>query len=513
MKKNGLKLLIFLSFISLLLTACSNDSKKNEDKSAKANDEVKSGGIVRIAMSTEIDTLDPYQSAATDTMSMMDNVYDGLLDTNEAGKLVPAIAASYEVSDDGQVYTFKLKKDVTFHDGSKLTSEDVKYSYEKLAGLSGGEPISSQFEIIEKIETPSDLEAVITLKEKNSAFLAATIRPILPADYDKQSEKPIGAGPFKFEEYKVGQELRLVKNENYYDPEKVPKIAEVQFKIMPDPESAILAMKSGEIDVIPGISSQGKQQLDDLIETVSAPQNMVQLMALNNKVKPLDDPNVRKAINLAIDKDMIIETVAEGEGIKLGSNFSPSMELYYQEGLEDTYQTNPEEAKKLLEKAGYPDGFTLELTVPSDYQFHVDTAQVIADQLSQVGIKVDMKLIEFSTWLEKVYNEAQYESTIIGFTGKLDPYEILSRYVSDYKNNFVKYENKEYDQLIRQALVETDVEEIVTIYKRAQTLLTEDAASVFIMDPYRTVAMKKGLKGWKMYPIQKFNLEDLYYTE
>ncbi|MRT18306.1 ABC transporter substrate-binding protein, partial [Vitellibacter sp. q18] len=116
--------------------------------------------------------LDPYQSAATDTMSIMDNVYDGLLDTNETGELIPAIAESYDISENGLVYTFKLKENVTFHDGTPLTAEDVKYSYEKLAGLSGEEPISSQYEVIEKIETPSDFEVVITLKEKNSAFLA-----------------------------------------------------------------------------------------------------------------------------------------------------------------------------------------------------------------------------------------------------------------------------------------------------------------------------------------------------
>ncbi|WP_289890132.1 ABC transporter substrate-binding protein [Virgibacillus pantothenticus] len=515
MKKFGGKAFLLLFFVSVLLVACS-DKSSNEagEQVAKANkNEEKMGGTVRIAMSTEVDNLDPYQSAATDTMSMMDNVYDGLLDTDEAGELVPAIAESYDISEDGLVYTFKLKENVTFHDGSELTAEDVKYSYEKLAGLSGEEPISSQYEVIEKIEAPSDFEVVITLKEKNSAFLAANIRPILPADYDNHSEKPIGTGPFKFAEYKVGQELRLVKNEDYYNDKKIPNMDEVLFKIMPDPESAILAMQSGEIDVIPGISSQGKEQLGDTIETVSAPQNMVQLMALNNQVEPLNNINVRKAINLAIDKDMIIDMVAEGDGVKLGSNFSPSMQVYYQEGLEDTYQTNIDEAKKLLAEAGYPDGFNLELTVPSDYQFHVDTAQVITEQLAQVGIQVEIKLMEFSTWLEKVYNDAQYESTIIGFTGKLDPYEILRRYVSDYNNNFVQYENEAYDKLIHDALSATDEAEMADIYKQAQTMLAEEAASVFIMDPYRTVAMKKGLQGWKMYPIQKFNLEDLHYTE
>ncbi|WP_217588169.1 ABC transporter substrate-binding protein [Lentibacillus saliphilus] len=509
-------------FVFILLTACSNTDGQNHEANGSnstngqennhSSAEV-SGGVVRIAMSTEIDNLDPYVSAATDTMSMMDNVFDGLLDTDESGQLVPAIAEDYDISDDGLQYTFRLKDNVVFHDGSELTAEDVVYSYEKLAGLNGGEPISSQFEIIEKIETPSDFEVIIHLKERSSAFLAANIRPILPADYDNHSEKPIGAGPFKFESYVVGQELKLKRNDDYYDVDKIPFLDEVQFKIMPDPESSILAMQAGEIDIIPGISAQGLLQLGDQVKTVSGPQNMVQIMALNNSVEPLNQKEVRQAINLAVDKDMIIETVSDGDGIKLGSNFSPAMDFYYEAGLEDVYATNIAEAKKLMKAAGYEDGFELELTVPSDYQFHVDTAQVIVEQLKEIDIDVDLKLIEFSSWLENVYTDEQYEATIIGFTGKLDPYEILRRYVTDYKRNFINFEHAQYDERIDQALKATNPTEMARMYKDAQSILTEEAASVFIMDPYRTIAMTNGLEGMKMYPIQKFNLEDVHYTE
>lgn len=496
----------------LLLVACSNSEDSNETATDSKSETTNQDEVIKIAMSTEIDNLDPYISAATDTQSMMDNVFDGLLDTDESGKLIAAIADSYDISDDGLTYTFTLKEGVTFHDGSELTAEDVLYSYKRLSGLNGEEALSSQFEKIEKIEAPSDHEVVITLKEKNSAFLAANVRPILPADYEEQSTSPIGAGPFKFQEYEVGQKLILVKNEDYYDKENIPEIDEVQFIVMPDSEAAVLAMQSGEIDIIPGITPQGLLQLGDSVNTVSGPQNMVQLMALNHEVRPLNDVRVRQAINLAIDKDVIIETVADGKGTKLGSNFSPAMDFYYEAGLEDVYAPNIEEAKSLLQEAGVPDGFTLELTVPSDYQFHVDTAQVIVEQLSQIGIEVKIKPIEFSSWLETVYQNAQYEATVVSFTGKLDPYEVLVRYVSDYQSNFINYENKKYDELIEMAVESTDVEEMAKYYKEAQRLLTEDAVSVFIMDPDRTIALRSDLVGLKMYPIQKFNLEDLKST-
>ena len=131
-------------------------------------------------------------------------------------------------------------------------------------------------------DTPDDYTIVIKLKEKNAAFLAANIIAIVPKDYEQQSEQPVGAGPYKFVEYKPGQELVLEKNEDYYNKDHAPVIDKVEFKIMPDSNASVLALQSGDIDMIPGISSQGVLQLGDGYTVVSGPQNMVQLMALNN---------------------------------------------------------------------------------------------------------------------------------------------------------------------------------------------------------------------------------------
>ncbi|MGG6313173.1 ABC transporter substrate-binding protein [Paenibacillus macerans] len=476
-------------------------------------EKVKDGGTVRVAMATEPDNLDPYLSAATDTGSMMDNVFDGLFEAGEKGELIPAIAESYQVSEGGLTYTFKLKQGVTFHDGSALTSEDVYYSYAKLAGLNGQEPLSSKFSGIASIETPDDHTVVVKLKERDAAFLAANIAAIVPKDYEKQSEQPVGAGPFKFAEYQPGQQLALEKNEHFYDKEHAPKLDRIEFKIMPDANSSVLALQSGDIDMVPGVGEQGVLQLGDGYTIVSGPQNMVQLMALNNSVKPLDDVKVRQAINHAIDKDVIIQTVTGGNGTKLGSNMSPAMKLYYQEGLEDRYAPNAEQAKQLLKEAGYENGFDLTITVPSNYQFHVDTAQVISEQLKKVGIRATIKQVEWSSWLEDVYNNAKYEATIIGLTGKLDPHEVLGRYETTYAKNFYKFSNGEFDGLVGQARTELDETKRADLYKQAQTILTDQAVAVFIMDPSRNVAMKKNLHGFKMFPVQKYDFTAMYYTE
>ncbi|MFC4599846.1 ABC transporter substrate-binding protein [Cohnella hongkongensis] len=517
-----------LMSVSLVLSACGGNSNPEgaggsasptngnasaPAPSASAGGGKVEGGTVRVAMATEPDNLDPYLSAATDTGSMMDNVFDGLFEGGENSDLVPAIAESYSVSEDGLTYTFVLRQGIRFHDGSELTSEDVYYSYAKLSGLNGKEPLSSKFAAIERIDTPDDATVVVKLKEKDAAFLAANIVAIVPKDYEEQSAKPIGAGPFKFASYTPGQQLVLEKNEDFYNRDMAPTLDRVEFKFMPDANASVLALKSGDIDMVPGISAQGALQLGEGFSIVSGPQNMVQLMALNHSAEPLNDVKVRQAINYAVDKDVIIQTVAEGNGAKLGSNMSPAMKMYYQEGLEQRYETNAEQAKQLLKEAGYEQGFDLTITVPSNYKFHVDTAQVIAEQLKAVGIRATIKQIEWSSWLEDVYNNAKYEATIVGLTGKLDPHEVLGRYETHYARNFFKFSSADFDELVGRARLEIDPDKRAELYKQAQTILTEQAAAVYIMDPSRSVAMKDGLEGFKLYPIQKYDFAAMYYTK
>ncbi|MNW25970.1 Oligopeptide-binding protein AppA precursor [compost metagenome] len=510
-----------LAVLSLIISGCGGGSTASQQPSdppasTAAGDKtgaIQPGGIVRVAMSTEPDNLDPYLSAATDTSSMMDNVFDGLFEAGVDGGLVPAIAESYEISEDGLTYTFKLRQGVKFHDGTDLTSADVYYSYAKLAGLEGAEPLSSKFASVAKINTPDDYTVEVTLKSVDAAFLAANIAAIVPEGYEQQSQAPVGAGPFKFMEYKPGQKLVLTANDAFYDQARAPVLDGVEFQFMPDQNSAVLALQAGDIDMVPGISSQGALQLGEKFNLVSGPQNMVQLMALNHTVEPLNDEKVRQAINYAVDKDVIIQTVVEGQGTKLGTNMSPAMAKYYQEGLENYYTPDLEKAKQLLSESGHPDGFDLTITVPSNYQMHVDTAQVIAEQLKQVGIRVQIKQIEWSNWLENVYNNAQYEATIIGLTGKLDPNEVLVRYESTYNKNFYKYSNSEYDALIAEARTELDEAARADLYKKAQKILTEQAVAVYIMDPSRTVAMAGNLTGFKMYPVQKFDFAEMHYTQ
>lgn len=465
--------------------------------------------VVRMTIGAEPDNLDPWLSAASDTEAIFHNVFEGLVLFDEDGAIIPGLAESWDISEDGLSYTFHLRDDVVFHNGQKMTAEDVVYTYESLAGLGEEEPLSSKFTTITSVEAADDYTVEITLEEANSAFLQLTRVAVLPKGYEEQSSSPVGTGPFKFVRYVPGQEIVLEKNEEYYEERRMPQIDEADIYIMTDESAVLSALESGQLDA--GIVyADSADYLTGDFTVHSSPQNMVQLFALNNEAEPFDDIRVRQAFNYAVDKQMIIDGVFAGYATPLYSNFSPVMAVYYNDELSDLYETNIEKAKELMAEAGYEDGFDITITVPSNYQKHVDTAQVLIEQLKQINVNATLNLVEWATWLEDVYTNANYQTTIVGLTGKLDPNDILIRYKSDYSKNFVRYSNPEYDELIDKALTASD-EERVEIYKECQRMLAEDAASVFLTDPNQIVVTRSDLKGYTFYPLNFVDFSKLYY--
>lgn len=492
--------------------APSGDSGKTETDNTGAGGK-KEGGNVVVVIPQDLDYLDPQLAVAAGTSEVLFNIFEGLLKPNEKGELYPAVAESYEISPDGLTYTFKLRSGVKFHNGQAVTSADVKFSYERLAGIGTGKPLSTAFGSVQSIEAPDPSTVVIKLKENNSSFLTALTAAIIPNGYEDSNKHPIGTGPFKFKEYLPGQRLVVEKFADYY-VKGVPSLDQVEFRIVTDPEAALLALKSGEVDIYPRIGTEKLEELDDAAYTkLSAPQNLVQLMTFNIARKPFDDIRVRQAINYAVDKDEIIQGVALGKGTKLGSNISPVLAKYYQPGLEDTYPTDIDKAKSLLAEAGYKDGFETTLSVPSNYQFHVDTAQVIAQQLEKIGIKVKIETVEWAVWLDRIYKGRDYDLTIIGLDGKLNPYDILNKYLSDARNNFFNYKSEAFDETLKAAVKEIDDAKQVELYKKAQTILAQDAAAVYIMDPNLNVALSNKLAGYKQYPLYVQDLSTVYFTE
>lgn len=471
------------------------------------------GRSVVVAVPQDPDYLDPHKAAASGTYEMMFNVFEGLLKPDSNGGVRPAIAESYSISNDGLTYTFKLRDNVYFHNGEKVTPEDVKYSYERLMGVNG-EALSTDFQNnVEYVKIVGNDTIEIRLKQVDTSFLYNFTQAILPKSNDgKQNTNPIGTGPFKFVEYLPGQRIVIEKFDKYWDP-KLPYLDKVEFRIITDPQTTLIAFKAGEIDMVPRLGTQYIDLIGNNGYIVSGEQNLVQILGLNLKRKPFDDLRVRQAISYAIDKDMLIKAVADGYGTKLGSNMSPVMGKYFKEGLADKYSTNIKKAKELLTEAGYKNGFDTTITVPSNYKFHVDTAQVIVEMLKQIGINAKIEQVEWGVWLDRVYAGRDFDSTIIAFTGKLSPYDILKRYMSDYSRNFFNYNNPKYDEIIKKATMETNIEKRIDLYKQAQVILSDDLPAIFLMDPNFIVALQNDLAGYTLYPLYIQDMSVIHYVK
>ena len=463
------------------------------------------GGSVVVGFQTEPDHFDPYKTETADTRSLLFNIFEGLVKPDTEGNLVPAVAQDLpEISPDGLTYTFKIRNGIKFHNGKAVTAEDVKYSLEtaKAAKISTAANIKS-------VEAADPSTVKLTLEQRDNDFLANLTIAIVPKDYADQDAHPIGTGPFKFESFTQQQSVVLVKNPDYWQ-KGLPHLDKVTFKLESDTNALLLDLKSGSVDVA-SVANAAAQQLTSGFTIEQSNSNAVQQLDLNNSFKPFSNVKVRQAVSYAVDPDEIIQTATFGKGVRVGTPVIPGFKKYYDESLAKAYPKDLAKAKQLLAEAGYPNGFSFAISVPSNYQVHVDTAQVIVNQLKQIGVTATIKQVDWATWISKVYTGREYEATIISVDGAvLTPASFLSRYVSTAKNNFFNYKDPEFDKLYEQAANENDDAKRAELFKQAQRLISKDAANVYIQDIASLTALKTGIKGFTAYPLYVFDASPLY---
>lgn len=483
--------------------AGTNVSSEETDETDKTED---GDSHITIGIPQDLDSLVPSLSQGAGTQEILFNIYEGLYKPDSEGNLVPAVASDYTMSEDGLVYTFTLRNGITFHNGNPVTVEDVKYSIDTCAGLNGGEPVISAFSNIESVETPDESTIVITLKESSSSFMAilATVEAaIVPADAADLQTNPVGTGPYKFVSRSLQENVVLERFDDYWG-EKA-HIKDITLKVLADSDSIVMNLEGGAVDLVARVSTAQAAELGDDFEVLEGTMNLVQAMYLNNAVEPFDNEKVRQALCYAINKQEILDFVSEGKGTPVGSSMFPAFGKYYIEELNDLYTTDIEKAKELLADAGYPDGFSFTMKVPSNYQQHVDTAQVVAEQLKQIGVTANIELIEWETWLSDVYQGRDFEATLVGVDAStLTAGAMLSRFRSDAHNNFVNFSNEEYDAAYAEALAAEavmDDDKATEAYKKCETILAETAANVYIQDMCELVAVRKGYTGYTFYPL------------
>ena len=468
------------------------------------------GGSVVYGMTQDLASLDPHVDTDAGTRDVVFNLYEGLVKPTSDGGFIPAVASDYIISDDAKTYTFTLRDGITFHDGTPVTIEDVKYSIDRYAEIQGESSAFSS--LVDSVEVQDDKTLVVNLKESYSEFLPMMTIAIIPQSNEDPAGNPIGTGPFKYVSYTPGQNLELEKYDGYWQ-EGVPSLDSVEFKFIADVDTAFVELQAGTIDILKYLTSAQAETLGDDYNIVQGSMNLVHAMYLNSAYEPLSKTEVRQALCYAVDRDAINNFMFGEKSHIIGSHMIPAMSKYYEPEAETVYSYDPEKAKELLADAGYADGFDLEITVPSSYSQHVDSAQIIADELSQVGINVTLNQVEWSTWLQDVYKGGNFQATVIGFDGTLAPSDWLKKYVTDDAKNFMHYSNTEYDDVFNTAYTTVDDDVKVENYKKAQMILAEDAAAVYIEDPANLVAVSKKFGGYTFYPTAAEDMSLLYQVE
>jgi peptide/nickel transport system substrate-binding protein len=447
---------------------------------------------VVIALPAEPPGLDPaMQAAAAVSEVVWENIYEGLTRFDPAGKIVPGLAESWK-HESPTSYVFKLRAGVKFHDGSPLTSQDVKFSFERNVAPESTNKRKRVFANFAEIETPDPMTVRIKLKEPSALlpfFLAegtASIQSSATAATNRTA--PVGTGPYKFVRWTRGDSIEMERFADYSGPVK-PTISRVVFRFMPDENSQVLALRSGQVDYVPYIAAV--EAIDSLkkegsFKITEGQTQGVLFLGMNNKKAPFDDVRVRRAMYYAVDAQMVNEGTHGGFGKKGGAQTN-ELNPYFVDVLgKPKYDVKA--ARKLLAEAGHPNGFSVNLRVLSNPSTR-RTAEILAAQLSEVGIQVKLEVMETAQWLDIVFKNKNYDMTIISHP---EPWALLNYTDPNY---FYQYDSEKFRALVKQAEASTDEEMLRKNLAAAQRQLFEDAPVVWMYAMPQVGVVRQGLAG------------------
>ena len=510
--KRVLLLLVVSAMLAVSLCACGGDTPNSDNPTAPAQSgELPNGNLVTVGIAQDLDSLDPHKAVNAGTSEVLFNLFEGLMKASPDGGVTPAVASDYEISEDGKTYTFTLREGVKFHNGEEVTMRDVVYSLERCAGSENNRvPLIAAFSNVIGI-TANDTQITIELKEPSLEFLNSMTAAIIPENSgDTQSTNPVGTGPFKFVSYAPQESMVMEKFDGYWGT--AAHLDQVTFKIVTETNALVMGLKGETMDMVihlpNGMAPEVEGDFTVLVDTMK----LVQALYLNNRVEPFNDVRVRQAMYYALNVQEIIDFVCDGDGVPTGTSMYPAFKEYFVPELAEAYQQNIDKAKQLLKEAGYPNGFSMTIAVPGNYTQHVETGLVIAQQLEAIGIIAEVQEVTWESWVNDVYKGRNYEATVSGIAASdMTAREMLDRYTTTHSKNFIGFSNEEYDSVVAQAIVALDSEEQVALYKRAQEILNEQAASLWIQDLCELVVMNPALEGYTFYRTYVLDMSTIYY--
>lgn len=442
------------------------------------------GDVLIAAIGGEPDQLDPQRTSSYFAFEVLENVFDTLVAPDENLEMQPALAESWEVSDDQLTWTFDLRDGVTFHDGSEFTSEDVVYSYRRIID----EQLANawKFAAITDIAAPDDDTVVITVAQPTpnllsnlGGFKGMAIVQQENVESGDITTAPIGTGPFSVTGYSSGDRITLAANPDYWGG--APELGGVEFRFISEPATALAALRAGDIhwtDVVPP-QQVSELESDDTVEIGLTPSSDYWYLALNEAREPWSDVRVRQALAYAIDRDAIVQAVSYGTAA-LNQLAIPEQSVWYT--AYDEYSTDLDTAQALLDEAGFTGG-TLDLLATSDYPETVTAAQIIASNLEPLGIDVEIRQPDFSTWLDE-QNTGNFDMLMMGWLGNIDPDDFYyAQHHTDGASNAQKYSNTEVDALLDAGRIETDPEARKELYAQAATIIADEVSYIYLYNP------------------------------
>ena len=466
---------------------------------------------VSVGMQLEPPNLDPTDGAAAaiDEVTYA-NVFEGLTRFAEDGSIIPDLAKSWDISEDGLVYTFHLHSGVTFHDGTKMTADDVRFSLERAMAPDSTNAQKALFADIADVAVVDPLTVKVTLKKPDGAFLFdmawGDAEIVSPKTAKDNATHPVGTGPFMFKEWVKGDHVTLVRYPGYWGEK--PKLDSVTFKFIADPTAAFAAMMSGDLDCFPNFPAPenlDQFKADPRFKVVVGSTEGETILAMNNGKKPFDDIKVREAVAHAIDRKAVIDGAMYGYGTPIGSHFAPQQPAYVD--LTGLSNYDPALSKKLLKEAGYPDGFetTMKLPPPS---YARRGGEIIAAELRKVGIDAKIVNVEWAQWLQTVFKNKDYDLTIVSHTEPMD----IGIYARD--DYYFNYHSAAFKTIMDELRNTTDDAKRTELLQKAQKRIAEDYVNAFLFEyPKLGVARADLLGLWKNGPTQANDMTAVHWKK
>lgn len=455
---------------------------------------------VTLAMVLEPPGMDPTVAPAAAIGEIVHyNVLEGLTKVNVDGSVTPLLAESWAMEPDGKSYTFKLRKGVKFHDGEGFDAADVKFSFERAKDdKSTNKAKKAVFDNIRRIDAPDAHTVILTLDNADPNFLFRmgenTAVILDPKSAAGTATKPVGTGPFTFDEWRKGNSVTLKKWPGFRDAKAVA-LERVSFRFINDPAARVAALLAGDVDAVPRLDApQAVRQLQaDKRFVVNIGSTAGKgILAINNKKKPFDDIRVRRALAHAVDRKAFIDGVLEGQAKPIGSHFAPTDAGYVD--LTGLVPHDPEKAKALLKEAGVTTPLNVTLTLPPP-QYARKGGEVIAAQLAKVGVVAKIENVEWAQWLGGAF-KGNFDLTIVDHVEPLD--------YMQYANTgyYWGYDSKAYRDLTARYAATGNAKERSKLFGEIQKMIANDAVNVFIFNRAQVAVAKKGLKGlWSSSPI------------